>query len=78
MDEASSALDPSTERQVAGALAEVMRSRTTIIVAHRLSTVAGADKIIVLEGGGVCEEGGHEELLLRNGKYAQMVRSGGG
>ena len=75
LDEASSALDATTEREVAAALAEVMAGRTTIVVAHRLSAAARADHVIVLDGvGGVAEAGGFEELLGRGGQLAALAR----
>jgi len=72
LDEATSALDSHTEAQVQGALDELMRGRTTFIVAHRLSTIVGASKIVVLERGQIVECGGHDELLKKNGRYAEM------
>jgi subfamily B ATP-binding cassette protein MsbA len=67
LDEATSALDAESERLVQGALANLMRGRTTLVIAHRLATVRDADRIVVLEGGEVREEGRHEELLRRPG-----------
>jgi len=75
LDEATSALDGETERNVMQAMGEVMRGRTTILIAHRLSTVASADRIVVLDGGRVAESGNHRELIARNGIYAELVRS---
>ncbi|KAF4545804.1 ABC transporter protein [Lasiodiplodia theobromae] len=76
LDEATSALDSAAERVVQDALAAAARDRTTIAVAHRLSTVRGADVIFVLEGGRVVERGRHAELLAREGGvYARMVRA---
>jgi subfamily B ATP-binding cassette protein MsbA len=72
LDEATSALDSHTEAQVQRALDELMRGRTTFIVAHRLSTIVGANKIIVLDRGQIIECGSHAELLSRNGRYAEM------
>ena len=72
LDEATSALDNESERQVQMALARLMRDRTTIVVAHRLSTVIDADTIIVLDGGRVVESGVHGELLARRGLYARL------
>jgi len=72
LDEATSALDTETERQVQAALAELMRGRTTIVIAHRLSTVAAADQICVMEHGRVVERGSHAELLAAGGTYARL------
>ena len=74
LDEATSALDSQTEKEVQAALAEAARGRTTIAVAHRLSTIAGADRIFVLDDGRVAESGTHDELLARDGLYAAMWR----
>ncbi|MCV9940652.1 ABC transporter ATP-binding protein/permease [Boseaceae bacterium BT-24-1] len=75
LDEATSALDTATERAMSGALATLARDRTTITIAHRLSTVRHADQIIVMDKGRVVERGTHDELLALNGPYAELVRS---
>jgi ATP-binding cassette subfamily B protein len=72
LDEATSALDSATEAAVQDALDEASKGRTTLMVAHRLSTVRGADEIIVLEAGRVVERGTHDGLLEKGGKYADM------
>jgi ATP-binding cassette subfamily B protein len=72
LDEATSALDSFTEHQIQEALKKVSENRTTLVIAHRLSTVIDADEIIVLERGQVAERGTHEELLAENGIYAAM------
>lgn len=68
LDEATSALDTQTERNIQSALAKVCANRTTIIVAHRLSTIIHADEILVLKDGEIVERGRHEFLLNRSGK----------
>lgn len=72
LDEATSALDTESERKVQAALAELMKNRTTLVVAHRLSTVQHADRIVVLDEGRVVEAGLHHELLRRNGVYTRL------
>lgn len=74
LDEATSAIDPRTEDRVQRALQKLMEGRTVLIVAHRLETVRDCDRIVVLRGGEVLEAGSHDELLARNGTYAEMVR----
>src|SRR5262249_53129911 len=71
-DEATSALDTKTEREIQTSLAEVAENRTTLVIAHRLSTVIDADQILVLDDGRVVERGRHRELLARGGVYASM------
>jgi subfamily B ATP-binding cassette protein MsbA len=72
LDEATSALDTEAERHIQAALAQLVRNRTTFIIAHRLSTVEQADRILVLDGGRIAESGSHQELLALGGLYAQL------
>ncbi len=72
LDEATSALDTHTEREIQSALYEVSRNRTSLVIAHRLSTVVDADEILVLEKGEIVERGRHDELVAKKGAYAAM------
>jgi ABC-type transport system involved in Fe-S cluster assembly fused permease/ATPase subunit len=72
LDEATSALDSMTEREIQSALRQVSRNRTTLVIAHRLTTVVDADEIIVLDQGAIAERGTHDELLKERGLYAAM------
>jgi ATP-binding cassette subfamily B protein len=72
LDEATSALDTHTEREIQSALNEISRDRTTLVIAHRLSTVVDADEILVLDHGEIIERGRHSELVSRGGHYAAM------
>ncbi len=72
LDEATSALDSHTEKEIQDALERVSKNRTTLVIAHRLSTVVGADEIIVLDGGAIAERGAHAALLAKGGLYASM------
>jgi subfamily B ATP-binding cassette protein MsbA len=74
LDEATSALDTESERYIQAALARLVQNRTTFIIAHRLSTVEQADRIIVLDSGDIIETGTHAELLNREGIYSQLHR----
>ena len=72
LDEATSALDTHTEREIQSALKEVSKNRTTLVIAHRLSTVVEADEILVLDHGEIVERGRHAELVAKGGHYASM------
>jgi ABC-type multidrug transport system fused ATPase/permease subunit len=73
LDEATSALDAESEALVQDALTRLMKGRTSVVIAHRLSTVIGADRVVVVDGGEVAESGTHAELLARGGVYARLV-----
>ncbi|KAB2707072.1 ABC transporter ATP-binding protein [Brucella intermedia] len=73
LDEATSALDTETERAIQQSLAELSQGRTTLVIAHRLATIANADRIVVVEDGRIAEEGSHAELIVRkDGRYSQL------
>jgi ATP-binding cassette subfamily B protein len=74
LDEATSALDTRTEQEIQAALRDVARNRTTLVIAHRLSTVVEADEIIVLQEGAIAERGSHGALIAAGGLYADMWR----
>jgi ATP-binding cassette, subfamily B, bacterial MsbA len=74
LDEATSALDTESERIIQAALEQLMHNRTTLVIAHRLSTVEKADRIVVMEGGRIVESGTHAQLLAHNGQYAMLHR----
>ncbi len=77
LDEATSALDVETEAKIKRALDRLRSGRTTFIIAHRLSTVAGADQILVLDGGRIVERGNFRELVAKQGLFARLVAEGG-
>ena len=75
LDEATSHLDAQSEVMIQDALEHVMQGRTSLVIAHRLSTILSADRIIVLDQGGVAEQGTHEELLAFGGLYSELYRT---
>lgn len=75
LDEATSSIDTRTEQKIQSAFAKMMKGRTSFIVAHRLSTIKEADTILVMKDGSVIEQGNHEELLAKNGFYANLYNS---
>ena len=72
LDEATSALDSESEKMIQDALANLMKDRTALVIAHRLSTVSSLDRIIVLKDGVIIEDGTHEELVRKGGEYATL------
>ncbi len=75
LDEATSSVDPGTELLVERAMAGLMEGRTVILIAHRLTTAARADRVLVVEGGEIVEQGTHDELVSREGRYAALFAS---
>ena len=74
LDEATASVDPETERVIERGIGELMRDRTSIVIAHRLSTVQRASRIVVIHHGRIAEDGTHDELLARGGHYALLYR----
>src|SRR5438445_2511604 len=75
LDEATSSLDPGTEAEVEQAMAGLMQGRTVVVIAHRLSTAERADRVAVVDAGGLLELGTHDELVGLGGRYASLYRS---
>ncbi|MFR0823327.1 MAG: ATP-binding cassette domain-containing protein, partial [Clostridia bacterium] len=75
LDEATSSIDTRTEIQIQSAMDNLMKGRTSFIIAHRLSTIKNADLILVMDHGDIVEQGSHEELLAKNGFYANLYNS---
>jgi ABC-type multidrug transport system fused ATPase/permease subunit len=74
LDEATSSLDPATEEQVEEALRRLLKGRTSVVIAHRLSTAEHADRVLVVDRGTIVEDGHHAELLARGGYYSALYR----
>ena len=75
LDEATSSVDTRTEQQIQDAMNRLMEGRTSFVIAHRLSTIRDADMILVMKDGDIIEQGRHEELLEKNGFYAELYNS---
>jgi len=75
LDEATSSVDTRTEQQIQRAMDKLMENRTSFVIAHRLSTIKDADLILVMKDGDIIESGNHEQLLGRNGFYAELYNS---
>ena len=75
LDEATSSIDSQTEKIIQDAMAVLMKNRTTLVIAHRLSTIKNADKIILLDKGKIIEQGNHDELIEKKGKYYEMYKA---
>jgi len=75
LDEATSSVDVASEAGIQESLRELRRGRTTLVIAHRMSTVRDADRILVLDRGRIVEEGSHDSLLGRRGRYARLVEA---
>ena len=75
LDEATSSVDTRTEQQIQNAMDELMKNRTSFVIAHRLSTIKNSDLILVMKDGDIIESGTHDELLEKNGFYAELYNS---
>jgi ATP-binding cassette subfamily B protein len=78
LDEATSSLDSQTEQGIQASLAELSRGRTTLVIAHRLATIRNADRIVVVTGDGIAEQGSHSELIARDGAYSRLYAAQAG
>jgi ABC-type multidrug transport system fused ATPase/permease subunit len=76
LDEATSSVDTQTEQVIQRALGRLLKGRTSFVIAHRLSTITSSDRIVVIEGGEIVEQGRHDELLVQRGTYYELYRTG--